>query len=456
MKKMVCWFVLCCLLLCGAAMAEGVVPESWTQALEPLQSRLDAGYIISASAQSQDGARRFFVLTKEGRNQLAIVRREKGEYELELLATHALRQGDEIPVLLVDDGESLSAFYRYDDGTEDAYVYCCDSADVWVLNSYTVATGEYSWRSFAAEEGRLVYSYYENNEKVKTRNVYGIYQREAKYLNVATLPVTLEEARSKLSQPPEIPAGGLDAKEIKFSSGKKYPVYSGPGAGYLRSGDGKASVSTNDWIQVFGTENGWALIQYDISADHMRFGYIDADALPSGARVDALAFRPVDAYLNRRAGVTDDPLNTQEPLVTLPEGAWVTWLATMGEWAYVESSTGDLLRGFVPVSSLRTHRVYQLENHRENASAALSGLLTVMPDGLVTLQVDEWKENAGRVPLYFAAYNEATMERIFTAQKDSGGTYRGSGVMTDGWGVLICPVYTEGAADMAAALSVQW
>lgn len=456
MKRLIAVLLMICMLLPGMALAE--TPVCWTEWLAPLQGRLDDGYTV-AEMCIVPGVCAHVVLSRDGRNQLAIVRLEEGAYKLELLATHALRQGDQTPVLLADDGDGkyLSVFYRYADGAEDAYVYRRDKAGVWVLHSYTIATGEYSWREFSAHEGYLTYRYYENNEKVKERNIYGAYQREAEYLNVATLPQTLEEAREKLSEPPEIPEGQLTARDVQFTSGKKYPVYTGPHAEYLRAADGKASVSTNDWIQVFGVQDGWALIQYDISSTQMRFGYIEASALPGDVQVNALRFLNQDAYLTRRAALTDDPLNSQSTLLTLPEGAWVTWLATMGEWAYVESSTGDLVRGFVPVSSISTHRVFELSDHTFDSNAAAKvGSLTVMQDGTVTLLVDEWQTKAGAHPLRFEVYNADTMELVVTAQMDSTGDYRGTGRMENGWGVLICPVYIEGAADMSAALSIQW
>lgn len=455
MKKWMALMLLLCMLVQGAALAE--TPTSWTAWLAPLQGRLDDGYTVAAMCIVPDTCAHV-VLSRDGRNQLAIVRLKDGAYELELLAAQALRQGEEIPALLADDGESLSVFYRHADGTEDAYVYRCNSAGTWVLGSYTVATGEHSWREFAAEEGCLGYSYYESNEKVKERKVYGAYQREVKYLNVAALPTTLEEAREKLTQPPEIPDGGLTARKVKFTSGKKYAVYSGPGTSWLRAAEGKAAVSTNDWIQVFGMEDGWVLIQYDIDSEHMRFGYVSAQALPMGAEVEDLAFRPVSAYTTRRATITDDPLNSQSPLVTLPEGTWVTRLATMGEWAYVESTTGDALRGFLPLNAITTDRSFDLASHQWDGSpAALEGSLTVGADGTVRLWVEMWRADAaGRQPLRFEAYNETTGEMILKADFDAAGScYVGQGRMQEGWSVLVCPVYGD-AADRTAALCIQW
>ena len=72
------------------------------------------------------------------------------------------------------------------------------------------------------------------------------------------------------------PLLSLNAQEIRFPGGNKYPVYSGPGKDYLRGARGKASVSTNDWIEVFGREDGWILIQYEIDSSQCRIGYISA------------------------------------------------------------------------------------------------------------------------------------------------------------------------------------
>lgn len=453
MKKIVCMLLMCLTLLCGAAMAE----EIPAKVLAPLQGRFDAGYTIAASYYHPGNSRAHFVLTRNGRNQLAIVHLEDGEYELELLATDVLRQGSEIPELDTDDDYYLVVFYRDEDGTEDSYTYHYESNGKWMLSAYSFGMGEHSWRSFAAKNGCLTYHYYENNEQVRKANIYGSFQREAKYLNIENLPATLEEARMKLSQPPEIPDGGLTAQNVKFTSGMKYAVYSGPGEDYLRAANGKASVSTNDWIQVFGVEDGWALIQYDISSSQMRFGYIDASALPKNADVAELDFQPVNAYTTRRATITDDPLNTQWALATLHDGAWVTWLATMGEWAYVESTTGDAIRGFVPVNALSTHRVFDLSSHRLGGNeAVLSGTLTVQQNGTVLLLVDGWVYREGQSPLRFEVYNETTNQLIFTANMDSSGAYRGSGQLGEDWGVRICPVYEEGAPDVGAATSVQW
>ena len=177
--------------------------------------------------------------------------------------------------------------------------------------------------------------------------VYGTYQTNLRYFSFSAFPRTVKEAREKLSNPPTIPSGTLSAQKVSFSGGKKYEVYQGPGEEYGRAGNGKASVSTNDWIQVFGRENGWIMIQYDISSDHMRIGWIPEAALPSSAKVLDLQYTPVTVRTIEQVDLTDDPLASQASVVVLPADSTVTWLASMGEWAYVECTGSQLLRGFV-------------------------------------------------------------------------------------------------------------
>lgn len=177
--------------------------------------------------------------------------------------------------------------------------------------------------------------------------VYGTYQTNLRYFSFSAFPRTVKEACEKLSNPPSIPSGTLTAQKVSFSGGKKYEVYQGPGEEYGRAGNGKASVSTNDWIQVFGRENGWIMIQYDISSDHMRIGWIPEAALSSSAKVSDLQYTPVTVRTIEQVNLTDDPLASQASVAVLPADSTVTWLASMGEWAYVECTGSQLLRGFV-------------------------------------------------------------------------------------------------------------
>lgn len=74
---------------------------------------------------------------------------------------------------------------------------------------------------------------------------------------------------------PDIPQGTLNAEVMSFTPGQTYAVYSAPDSRSIRGAKGRARVSTNGWIQVFGAEGDWLLVQYAITPEHCRIGYID-------------------------------------------------------------------------------------------------------------------------------------------------------------------------------------
>lgn len=127
---------------------------------------------------------------------------------------------------------------------------------------------------------------------------------------------------------PEIPQGTLNAEVMSFTPGQTYAVYSAPDSRSIRGAKGRARVSTNGWIQVFGAEGDWLLVQYAITPEHCRIGYIDKNALPQDMVVPPLALEAVPAIVSYDVSVTDDPLMSQTPLTRLTENTSVTrWRA---------------------------------------------------------------------------------------------------------------------------------
>ena len=84
----------------------------------------------------------------------------------------------------------------------------------------------------------------------------GTTQRDLRYFSWSAFPKTPDELRAGLTAAPEIPSGDLEALDIKFTGGRRYDVFSAPDRTSLRGGNGKARVSTNGWIQVFGRDSG--------------------------------------------------------------------------------------------------------------------------------------------------------------------------------------------------------
>lgn len=304
-----------------------------------------------------------FVLLKNGKeNVLYGFKKSNGTYKYWMRNPHAVPQGANT-ISLADytgytvDGcnqklnnPSIGILY-YDktgDDIEKMIFYSLISGD-WLLKAYiNTATNV----SVSLKNNTVNFYSYDGHSKKGT--VEGSLQRDVRYTAVGVLPMTLKDAQNKLTVAPELPTDSeLVAEDIKFTGGKKYAVYSGPGKDFLRGANNKASVSTNDWIQVFGEENGWILIQYAINKDTYRFGYIEASALPKKTEVKELDLNAAEATVKADVSITDDPLFSAGKLASLKADTEVIWLASMGSWAYISTEINNTpVRGFVPANAL--------------------------------------------------------------------------------------------------------
>lgn len=161
----------------------------------------------------------------------------------------------------------------------------------------------------------------------------------------------LEQACAKLADIPrpdpgayaEIPA----PMAVAFRPDERWPVFTAPDAASFRAG--RATVSTNGEIRVYGEENGWLMVDYAIEGGQRRIGYISAQALPFDTPVPRLNLMYASTLrLDEAVTLTDDPFGEQGKLITLPKGTQITCLATFEDgWNYVEAVVdGQLVRGF--------------------------------------------------------------------------------------------------------------
>lgn len=144
-------------------------------------------------------------------------------------------------------------------------------------------------------------------------------------------------------------ANALSVQDVTLREGK-YPVYMGPGKEFGRAAQGKAAVSTNGWVQVFGEYDGWLLIHYAISDAQYRFGWITTDALAKGETAEALPLTFGDYMMTEEEiDLMDDPLNSRTALLTLPAETDMERLAQLGEiFSLVRVETdGEVHWGFV-------------------------------------------------------------------------------------------------------------
>lgn len=361
MKRFFLCFILTILCLCAisAASAGGTLPQEVASYFNKDTVILDCAAL---NGHGSDDC--LFVLSRSagGVNTLYQFKQKNGQWKAQFSTATAVPQTSHgMEIIIAESGEEWPtdehfsvphlSVLQHDAG--DEYPELCVTFELsggkWLLHRVWSYTG---YESMRIRSGAI--SYYKNIESSTIAGtVYGDIQRDIRYFSLSALPKTLKEARSKITSAPELPASAeLTAQKIKFTGGQKFPVYSAPDTASLRGGNGKAVVSTNGWIQVFGRENGFILIQYSIDSGHYRFGYIEDKSLPKNADVAVLDFVPVSMVMTMSAAVTDDPLYSAAALTVLEAGTPVTRLAQMGSWAYIECASSPRLRGFVPVNSL--------------------------------------------------------------------------------------------------------
>lgn len=184
---------------------------------------------------------------------------------------------------------------------------------------------------------------------------------DMRYVCYENLPKTLEEARENGNVPPGFcyyrpQWNTLTAQVAPLLPDQSRKVYLGPGNNYPRAGKGKATVSTNDWVQVFGQYKGWLLIQYHIDVNQYRIGWINDDVLPAGTTVPELK---IDDYwaedmpeeeITADCVLTDDPMGSREPIAQLKAGQKVNHRAFFcADWELVTVEIdGKYYWGFVP------------------------------------------------------------------------------------------------------------
>ena len=468
--------ILLTLVPCLPAQAEGALIQTPGQLPAEVQrffaSSAFNGYTIgdgASTAVTHLNRDYFFtVAQKDGFNVLYGFEKADGQYAYWLRTDSCLPQGrgqfslqwekgerymlsSDAPLLLDDSLSIIFTRADYEEQADTALVFEAGKNGQWNLRLLCYNN---AWDEALVTPESI--SYFLDEGSVRG-TAYGVVETNLRYFSLSAFPRTLKEAREKLSNPPAIPSGQLKAQRIKFTGGQKFDVYTGPGAEYIRGAGGRASVSTNDWIQVFGSENGHIMIQYDISAGQMRIGYIDQSALPKSASVSPLAFEFADASITSSCSLTDDPLGSRGSLRALSGGQSVKWLAVMGNWVYVEvSGAGQPIRGFVPsgsVSKTAARKTYSASFQNSDYSAQASAEITAGVSAAVTISVTGpagWMDaGADAVSSYQLYANNVPVDASVTARRDltvSGWKYvfTLTAVLPNGATVLgLCPVHAK-------------
>lgn len=315
------------------------------------------------------------ILSKGERNVLCVFSKSSGSWKLVVKREKALYAGDQEVHLQFPDEQHLVIYYESGERAEDYWfqstaaskeAWQFEKARLWRNRKVNQNTGDVTAEIVEitpTQDGLAYRGYHFESGKADVQTsgrttVSGVIYTDLDEFNIYTFPKSVDEAKKKLTQPPSLPANARKDALPQGTTGEfekdwRYPVYSGPSESYVRAANAKAAVSTNDWIQVFGREDDMVLIQYAISSDKARFGYIASDALKREDSVQMLEFVFEPVTLASAAAMTDDPLFSKEVIAQLGSGEQVQYLGSFGDdWAYIETLTVPQMRGFIPSVSI--------------------------------------------------------------------------------------------------------
>lgn len=299
--------------------------------------------------------------TKSETNVLVLAEKSSAQADWKITMRNwgAVEQGDaNVPQLA--DGRFV---IHYPNGDS---AYFTHEANGWQLTNLSFGD---TTQVEVTRSGMTFLTLSDNGKWVKT-TVSGVVETAMAQFSMDRFPRTVAAAREHLTNPPTIPDSPWSwtypygfpqpSQYAKLAAGKQYAVYSAPSDASFRAANGKALLSTNDWVQVFFEEDGYLLVQYAISRHQYRIGYIKADAVSNLSEVAEIgSWANYPAQVLRTSALTDDPLNSCGAVMTLTVGQQVTYLGQMGqEWAFVETTTaqGQRIRGFVELSDLNVTR----------------------------------------------------------------------------------------------------
>lgn len=326
------------------------------------------GYLEITGAP--DGEHAFLLIVDDEIRMLRAFRYADGAWEQWLNSSAVVPQGKE-KATLYTRGKGAEYQYNWDWNTtyvsDGLHIGICTSngemtmegvSFVWQkdgfhLHGYQFEPGNY----VDVVNGEMVFWNISNGDE---RFVKATIATDIREIAFYALPAKPENVAQNADQAPVVSevkylnrAFKLSPQEAVFKKNQRCNVYMGPGKSYGRAGNGKALVSTNDWIQVFAKYDGWLLIQYSINDTRYRIGWIEDDAVVSKEDIPRLPMQIYDVgTLLTDAELTDDPLGSKTKVRSVKKGTKVDIMAQLDDaWLYVQyMQEGKTYYGFLPVS----------------------------------------------------------------------------------------------------------
>lgn len=344
-QKLFCLIVLLCLMFCPAALAnEWGAPGDTVDLFDGTDYN---DYSVTAEDYSRQHDKVHLVVESRYHQQLLLAEKVNGQWQIMLTSTKAVWQPE--------DPQVTSKWPELE----------------WADGGFTLLYKDESYRfdeELILQEARcngLTFTYQGND-------IYWVEQRDTIVqwevpgglflpdFNIRLMPRSLEEVKhlnALYQQALDFFTFNADSRS---TADEKLSVYSTPGQQGWRAANGKASVNLNDSAGLYTfhiVENGWELIQYQVSLRTSRIGYIhhgdDSSGFPDG-----LGWQLLPTVTTTETYFTDDPGVSQYQQAKIPSGTAMTMLGRWGwDYAYVETmADGKPARGFIPLRdvALRT------------------------------------------------------------------------------------------------------
>ena len=288
-----------------------------------------------------------FLMTTQEHYELFVCRETVDHvWRIDCQSTAAVLQptaeADIQPDMEVIDENAFRLYYRYGEESE-AYTFTFFNHQ-WLLASANIE-GANSMLSCARSDNKL--QFYISSQLICTSSDILLSD-----FNISLFPKNIQQLQAWQETYTKIPFVLPQPVRIVQTINKKLPVYSGPTEKSFRAARKKAVLSLREPFSVYGTHDGWTMVEYQISPKKSRIGWVKT--LPTDTSATELLWEPITAVTITSTVLTDDPHVSQAAIETLLPDSQVAILYCLEPWwAYAHvTMNGTQYYGFIPLADL--------------------------------------------------------------------------------------------------------
>lgn len=161
-----------------------------------------------------------------------------------------------------------------------------------------------------------------------------------------------------------------EPRQATLSPNQKIPIYTAPSTKSLRTKSGKAVCKTDQVVRIYGEVDNWLMVSAMADSGKPRVGYIQSSKTKgSPTDIAPLNFSFLYGGVCRDTALFEAPDRDSESITNIAFGTELTYLATEGDWAYVETTVKKkTCRGFIPRKDVLLKRGRKLDPSYKCAS----------------------------------------------------------------------------------------